>query len=178
MSFVPTSTAIVQSFAGALYGRQIGTVTMAAVNRDIDNVGLNSTLNSYFAFSFGNETATQVATRVVTNLGITEGSANAIAYIVGVLGSKSASVWGQTVSEILAAFSSMTADATYGAAATAWNTKVEAAAAYTGTTDVAIGTVVSTFTLTASKHKKQRFTNRFLFNFGNTSACIRLSVFH
>ena len=35
-----------------------------------------------------------------------------------------------------------------------------------------------TFTLTASKHKKQRFTNRFLFNFGNTSACIRLSVFH
>ena len=79
MALIPTSTAIVQSYAGALYGKQIGTVTMAAVNRDIDNMGLNSTLNAYFSYSFGTETATQVATRVVTNLGITEGADNAIA---------------------------------------------------------------------------------------------------
>ena len=159
MSLIPTSTAIVQSFAGALYGQQIGTVTMAAVNRDIDNLGLNSTLNSYFNYSFGTLTAAQVADRVTTNLGITTGKDNANAYIVGVLAGKAANIWGETVSGILAAFSSMTADETYGAAAAAWNTKVQAAAAYTGTADVAIGTVVSTFMLTAGVAKTafQRF---------------------
>ena len=150
MALIPTSTALVQTFAGALYGKQIGTVTMAAVNRDIDNLGLDTALNSYFTYSFGNETATQVATRLVTNLGITDGADNAIAYVVGVLGGKEAKIWGQTIAGILADFSKMTSDPTYGAAATAWNTKIEAAVAYTGTTDVTIGTVVSTFMLTAS----------------------------
>jgi hypothetical protein len=150
MSLIPTSTAIVQSFAGAMYGKQLGSVTLAAVNRDIDNLGINSTLNAYFNYSFKSLTATEVATRVVTNLGITEGADNGIAYVVGVLAGKAANIWGQTISEILAAFSSMTADATYGAAATAWNSKVEAAASYTGAADVGVGTVVSTFTLTIS----------------------------
>jgi len=45
----------------------------------------------------------------------------------------------------------LTADATYGAAATAWNTKVDSANAYTGAANVAIGSTVSqgtAFTLT------------------------------
>jgi hypothetical protein len=149
MALIPTSTAIVQSFAGALYGKQIGTTTMAAVNRDVTSLGLNATLNSYFTYSFGSMTAAQVADLVVTNLGIVTGKDNAAAYVVGQLNSAKSAVWGQTISSILQAFSGLTADATYGAAATAWNTQVEAAAAYAGASDVAIGAVVSTFTLTA-----------------------------
>jgi len=149
MALIPTSTSVVQSFAGALYGLQIGTVTMAAVNRDVDNLGLNATLNAYYSYSFGALTVSQVAETIATNLGITTGKENAVAYIVGKLSAAPAATRGQVVAEMLQAFSSLTADATYGAAATAWNTKVEAAAAYTGTANVAVGTVVSTFALTA-----------------------------
>jgi S-layer protein len=149
MALIPTSTAIVQSFAGALYGKQIGSVTLTSVNNDINNLGLNTTLNSYFNYTFGSMTAAQVANLMVTNLGIANGKDNAVAYVVGQLNAANKLAWGQTVSGILQAFSGLTADATYGAAAAAWNTQIEAAAAYTGATDVAIGTVVSTFTLTA-----------------------------
>jgi hypothetical protein len=47
----------------------------------------------------------------------------------------------------------LSSDATYGAAATAWNTKVDTAAAYTGTTNVTMGSTLnqgSIFTLTTS----------------------------
>lgn len=140
MSLFPTSTSLVQSFAGALYGIQLGTTTMAAVNRDIDNLGLNTTLNSYFSFSFGNLTDNQVATNMVTNLGITDGKDNAIAFVTGVLAAAPAGTKGQAISGILAAFSSMTSDATYGTAATAWNQQVQSATNITGAANIAINT--------------------------------------
>lgn len=151
MALIPTSTAIVQSFAGALYGKQIGSVTLKAVSSDINNLGLNTTLNSYFSYSFGSMTAAQVADLMVTNLGIVDGKANAAAYVVGQLNAVKPAVWGQTISGILAAFSSLTSDATYGAAASAWNSKIEAAAAYTGAADVSISEIVSVFPLSISQ---------------------------
>jgi S-layer protein len=51
----------------------------------------------------------------------------------------------------------LSSDATYGAAATAWNTKVDTAAAYTGTTNVTMGSTLnqgSIFTLTTSAETK------------------------
>ena len=149
MSFIPTSTARVQAFAGALYGVQAGSTTMAAVNRDIANNGEAATFNTYFTLSFGGLSSTQVAERLVTNLGITEAGFVAVNYVVGQLNGTPKAAWGAKVSEILSLFSALSADATFGAAATAWNQKVEAAVAYTGAADVAVGTVVSTFTLTA-----------------------------
>ena len=85
MSFIPTSTARVQAFAGALYGVQAGSTTMAAVNRDIANNGEAATFNTYFSLSFGSLSSTQVAERLVTNLGITEAGFVAVNYIVGQL---------------------------------------------------------------------------------------------
>ena len=149
MASIPTSTLIVQRFASALYGVQVGSTTMAAVNRDIASNGLNATLNSYFAASFGSMSSTDVGTLLVANLGIpAAGAAEAIAYVVGKLNGVAAGAKGAVIAGILADFSNLTANATYGAAATAWNTAVDAAAAYTGTADVAVGSVVSTFTLT------------------------------
>ena len=150
MASIPTSTLIVQRFASALYGVQVGSTTMAAVNRDIASNGLNATLNSYFAASFGSMSSTDVGTLLVANLGIpAAGAAEAIAYVVGKLNGVAAGAKGAVIAGILADFSNLTANATYGAAATAWNTAVDAAAAYTGAADVAVGSVVSTFTLTA-----------------------------
>jgi len=50
---------------------------------------------------------------------------------------------------ILNQLASLSSDATFGADATAWNTKVANSVAYTGSTDVAVGTIVNqSFTLT------------------------------
>ena len=138
MAFM-TGTKIVQSFAGALYGVQVGSITMEEVNRDIDRGSLNQTLNTYFKSSFGSMTVAAVAAKLVANLGITTGSAEAIAYVVGKLTPKSADERGQEIASILQDFAGLTADATYGAAAKAWNAKVEAAAAYKGTDNIAMG---------------------------------------
>ncbi len=150
MASIPTSTLVVQRFAAALYGVQVGTVTMAAVKLDISSNGLTSTLNSYYAASFGTMSNSDVATMLVANLGITGAAAtNAVAYVQGKLTGVATGAKGAVIADILAAFSGMTADATYGAAATAWNNNVDAATAYTGATNVALGSVVSTFLLTA-----------------------------
>lgn len=138
MAFM-TGTKIVQSFAGALYGVQVGSITMEEVNRDIDRGSLNQTLNTYFNASFGSMTVADVAAKLVANLGITTGSEEAIAYVVGKLTPKSADERGQEIASILQDFAGLTADATYGAAAKAWNAKVDAAAAYKGTDNIAMG---------------------------------------
>ena len=149
MTSIPTSTLVVQRFASALYGVQVGSNTMAAVNRDIASLGLTTTLNSYYAASFGSMANSDVATMLVANLGITGAAAtNAVAYVVGQLNGVATNAKGAVIANILAAFSGLTADATYGAAATAWNTNIDAAAAYNGTADAPVGAVVSTFALT------------------------------
>ena len=73
MSFVfPTNASQVQAFAGALYGVQVGTATMAQVNNDIlANGGLAATLNSYYAATFGSVATATVANTVAANLGLT-----------------------------------------------------------------------------------------------------------
>lgn len=146
-----TSAGKVQAFAGALWGITVGSNTMALVNNDIDNLGLNTTLNSYYTAAWGNNTAAQTAATMVANLGITDGADGAKAYVEGQLMAADKAVWGQTISNILSLFNGLVGDATYGAAAAAWVAKQETAVAYTGSDDVAVGSVVSTktFTLTA-----------------------------
>jgi hypothetical protein len=140
MAFLPTNASQVQQFAIALYGIQVGTATMAAVQQDITNVGgLNKALNAYYAASFGSSTTAVVAASVATNLGLTGTAAtDAAAYITAVLNGTAASARGEAIMGVLSLFSTLTANATFGAAATTWNTKVAAAIAYTGAADTAI----------------------------------------
>jgi hypothetical protein len=133
-----TGTKTVQSFAGALYGVQVGSTLMAEVNRDIDRNGLNQTLNTYFNASFGSELVATTAAKLVASLGITTGSAEAIAYVVGKL-TPAGAAKGEAIAKILQDFSSLTGDLTYGAAAKAWNAKVDAATAYKGTDTLPLG---------------------------------------
>ncbi len=152
MALFPTNAAQVQAFAGALYGVQVGSTTMTQVNSDISAAGgLTNALNAYYTASFGNVATATVASSLVANLGISAANAaEATAYVTGVLNSTAANARGAAVMNILNLLSSLTADAKFGADAAAWNTKVETAIAYTGSTNVAIGSVVSAtaFTLT------------------------------
>ena len=149
-----TNALKVQAFAGALFGVQVGTTTMAQVNADItSNGGLANTLNGYYASSFGNVANATVAASVAANLGLTgDALASGTAYITAQLNGAAAGARGAVISTILDQFAGLTADATFGAAATAYNAKVTAAVAYTGAANVAIGSTVSqgtAFTLTA-----------------------------
>ncbi len=146
------STKIIQTFAGALWGLQIGSTTMTAVNAVVTATSLNDTLNKYFTEKFGKLTPTEIGELLVTNLGISAaGKAEAVAYVVGKLGAATPATYGQVISGILTDFAGLTANATFGAAATAWNAKVATAEAYTGAGDLAVGTIVGgAFTLTTS----------------------------
>ena len=153
MAFLPTNATSVQAFAGALYGLQVGTATMAQVNNDITSFGgLNNALNAYYGASFGSTATATVAASLVANIGISAAnSAAAVSYVTGVLNATTANARGAAVMNILNQLASLTADATFGADATAWNTKVANSVAYTGSTDTAVGTVVNqTFTLTTA----------------------------
>jgi len=145
MAFLPTNANQLQAFAGALYGVQVGSKTLAQVNTDITAVGsLGGALNSYYNASFGTLTTTAVADVIVKNLGLTGDAATVGAsYLKGQLDASPATR-GQTVNSILNAFSNLTSDATFGEAAKAWNTKVDGAINYTGVEDAPSGTTNST----------------------------------
>ena len=141
MSFVfPTNASQVQAFAGALFGVQAGSATMAQVNADIlANGGLIATLNGYYSAT--QSSTANAASAVAKNLGLTGAAlTEGTAYITAQLNAAAPGARGAVISNIANMFGTYTTDATFGAAATAWNTKVAAAVAYTGATNEAIGT--------------------------------------
>ena len=154
MSFVfPTNASQVQAFAGALFGVQAGSATMAQVNADIlANGGLIPTLNGYYSAT--QSSTANAASAVAKNLGLTGAAlTEGTAYITSQLNAAAPGARGAVISNIVNMFGTYTTDATFGAAATAWNTKLAAAVAYTGATNEAIGTVVvssSVFPLTVN----------------------------
>ena len=154
-----TSNTLIQRFADALFGVQVGSVTLAQVTVDTGNtgiVGLKSVFNSYYTQSFGGMTSAQVADMMLVNLGIAVGKSGLVAadvkvardYIISNLNSTPSGQRGDAVSTILSLFSGMTADATFGAAATAFNGQIASSEAWgaNNTNNVALGTS-NTFTL-------------------------------
>ena len=140
MAFLPTNASQVQQFAVALYGIKVGSTTMSAVQADITSKGgLTNALNGYYAASFGNLPTATVATSFAKNLGLTGDALTAgAAYVEGQLNGAAAGARGAVISNILNLFSTLSTDATYGAAAQAWNAKVESAIGYTGSADAAV----------------------------------------
>jgi len=149
MAILVTNAVQVARFANALYGIKLGSTTNAAVNADIANIGLSATVNAYYDYSFGSKTSAEVAAIMLGNLGLT-GNTAAAAYVEGQLNA-AGSAKGVAVLNMLNAFSNLESDATFGAAATAWNATIVSAQAYTAsnTADVAAtATTTQTFMLT------------------------------
>lgn len=159
MAILVTNAVQVARFANALYGIKLGSTTNAAVNADIANIGLSATVNAYYDYSFGSKTSAEVAAIMLGNLGLT-GNTAAAAYVEGQLNA-AGSAKGVAVLNMLNAFSNLESDATFGAAATAWNATIVSAQAYTAsnTADVAAtATTTQTFTLTAGIDKAADYT--------------------
>jgi hypothetical protein len=131
---ISTNGTVLTRLAGALYNTQMSNATYAEVAA-LDPSALANTL---YARDFSSATDATVATTLVTNLGLTavEGLANWVAAQLTAAGANK----GAKVVDLLNGFAQMSADATYGTAATAFNTKVDAALALSQTTGNTGGT--------------------------------------
>lgn len=134
------SSTVVARAAAALYGIQLGSNTMSAVLAEANQTGgVESLINALYSRDFGSKSNASVAATVVANLGITgAGAGDAADYVEFLLDTAPAGGKGAAIAQAAAAFSGMTADATFGAAATAFNGSIASAVAYSqraGTVD-------------------------------------------
>ena len=150
---ISTNGTVLARLAGGLYNTQMSNATYKEV-ASLDPAALANTL---YARDFSSSTDLAVATTLVTNLGLSAvtGLNNWVAAQLTAAGSSK----GAKVVDLLNSFAQMTADTTYGAYATAFNTKVDAALALSQTTDNKGGTFAAAgvvtvanaaFTLTAA----------------------------
>ncbi len=150
---ISTNGTVLARVAGALYNTQMSNATYA----EVAALDPSTLTNALYARDFSMVTDATVATTLVTNLGLTSvaGLTNWVAAQLTAAGSNK----GAKVVEMLNGFAQMSADATYGAAATAFNAKVDAALALSqtvgnkGGTFAAAGTApvaAATFTLTTA----------------------------
>jgi hypothetical protein len=139
-----TNGTVLTRLAGALYNTQMSNATY----KEVASLDPSALADVLYARDFSAVTDATVAATLVANLGLTavEGLTNWVAAQLTAAGSHK----GAKVVELLNGFAQMSADATYGAAATAFNTKVDAALALSQTTDNAGGTFAAAGTVTVS----------------------------
>jgi len=147
---ISTNGTVLTRLAGALYNTQMSNATY----KEVAALDPSSLANTLYARDFSSVSDATVATTLVTNLGLSSvaGLNNWVAAQLTAAGANK----GAKVVELLNGFAQLTADATYGAAATAFNTKVDAALALSQTADNTGGTFAAissaiagkTFTLT------------------------------
>ena len=151
---LPTNLALVEAWAGALYGSAVGQTTMAQVNSDIVTYGgLNNTLNAYYSAAFGSMSTTAIGTMVAANVGLTGTTATTAAQIItATLNATAPAARGAAINNMLNTFSGLTADATWGAGATAWNATVNTELTYnlSNATDNTLAVAATTVTTQAA----------------------------
>jgi hypothetical protein len=152
---ISTNGTIITRLAGSLYGEYLSNASYTELNTTAAATVAANMLSNDFA----GKTDAQIATTVLTNLSLTTiaGLDNWVAAQLTAAGSTAAAKGAKLVS-MLNDYAMMTADATYGASATSFNTKVAASLVLSQTTGNAGGTFATagtapvsggSFTLTA-----------------------------
>jgi hypothetical protein len=147
---ISTNGTVLTRLAGALYDTQLSNATY----EEVKTLDPSTLANALITRDFATATDASIATKLVTNLGLTAvaGLDNWVAAQLTAAGSAK----GAKIVEMLNGFAQMSSDATYGAAATAFNTKVDTALAMSQTAgnsggtfaDVGQSSSQTTFTLT------------------------------
>jgi len=122
---IPTNGIQLVRISGALFNQQLSASDYSdilAANKTVAE--LNSWANSMVALEYKNKTVTNIASDLLTNVGLSSvaGLQNWVAGQLTAGGGVAKA--GETILAMLNDFSNMAADATYGAAATTFNTKV------------------------------------------------------
>jgi len=164
---ISTNGVVLTRLAGALYNQQLSNATYNEVLTGFNSpTALNTLANYLISVDFASRTDLQIATTLVTNLSLTAvaGLDNWIAAQLTAAGSGNK---GAKIISLLNDFSNIsTADATYGTAVAAFNTKIDAAQALSqtsgnaGSAFLAVGTTTSalSFTLTTGIDNGAAFT--------------------
>lgn len=156
---ISTNGTVLTRLAGALYNTQMSNATY----KEVAALDPSALANVLYARDFSASTDAAVATTLVKNLGLA--SVTGLDNWVAAQLTSAGSAKGAKVVELLNSFAQMTTDTTYGAYATAFNTKIDAALALSQTTDNAGGTFEAagviggkTFTLTTGVDNGAAFT--------------------
>lgn len=154
---ISTNGAIVTRLAGALYNQQLSAATYSEVLAAFNSpAALNTLANYLITTDFANKTDSQIATTLVTNLGLSSvaGLGN---WVAAQLTAAGTSGKGAKIISLLNDFSNIdVADATYGSAVVAFNAKIDSAQALSqtagniGGTFASAGTAGTSQTLTTS----------------------------
>ena len=132
MSNTATSNnSTIAGFAGALYDLALDSATLQTVIADVTAQGLAPFLDATYTNQFGSMSSAAVAQTMATNLGLT-GSAltEAETYVTAVLDATALNARGEAVESMLNQFGSLTGDAVFGSAATAWSALVAQSVSY------------------------------------------------
>ncbi|MDE2344694.1 MAG: hypothetical protein KGL63_15115, partial [Betaproteobacteria bacterium] len=127
----PNNTTEIAQFAAALYDVALGNPDMQSVLSATSTQGLDPFLNAYYSAQFGSATNASVAQTVAQNLGLS-GSALSLAetYVTDQLNAAAPDNRGATVATLLDQFAGLTGNATFGAAAQAWDNLISDAVTY------------------------------------------------
>ena len=131
MATISFNNTVIARAAAAIYSLQVGKATMDVALAQSATSGVDATINGVYNRDFGSLTHAQAASLVVANLGITgAGVAEATAFAKGRLDAGAAGTEGAVIAKMAGDFANLTTHPVYGAAATAFNTKIDAALAY------------------------------------------------
>jgi len=126
---ISTNGTIIARLAGGLYNQTLSSATYSEVVSVVKNTAdINAMANSLIATDFAGKTDAQIATVLLTNLGLT-GVAGLNNWVAAQITASGAAGKGAKIVSLLNDFSNLTSDVTYGAAASSFNTKVDAALA-------------------------------------------------
>ena len=142
MATISFNNTVIARAAAAIYAQQLGKSTMDVALAQSATTGVDATINGVYNRDFGSLTHAQAASMVVANLGITgAGVAEATAYAKGKLDAGAAGTEGAVIARMAGDFANLTSNAVFGAAATAFNTKIDNALKYslTGASDIVFG---------------------------------------
>ena len=144
---ISTNGTIITRLAGSLYGEYLSNASYTELNTTTASTVAANMLSNDFA----GKTDAQIATTVLTNLGLTTvaGLDNWVAAQLTAAGSTAAAKGAKLVS-MLNDYAMMTADATYGASATSFNSKVAASLVLSQTEGTAGGSFATAGTAPAS----------------------------
>jgi len=155
---ISTNGTVLARVAGALYNTQLSNATYKEVAAIVTtSASLNALVNDLYARDFASTKDLSVAQTLVSNLGLSA-VAGLDNWVAAQLTAAGAANKGAKIVELLNSFSQMSSDATYGSAATAFNTKTDTALSLaqtdgnTGGTFSAISSAVAgkVFTLTVN----------------------------
>lgn len=137
---ISTNGTIITRLAGALYGEYLSNASYV----EVSTTAPATVAANWLSNDFAGKTDAQIATTILTNLGLTSiaGLDNYVAGQLTAAGSTAAAKGASLVS-MLNGYANMTADATYGGYATTFNTKVASALTISQTTGAAAGTWAS-----------------------------------